>query len=87
VSVDPFHVDITWRAISPRLRAAIEGACTPKQVHVVMLHAAGYGPREASRYLGVTHRAFIKSREAALTRIRLEVVTKPPIPEGGLIND
>ena len=87
MTIDLYHVDITWQAISPALRTAIEGVCTPRQVYVVMLRAAGYGSRETARHLGVHHSTVEEAFAAAAKRIRERYPANPLSYEGGNTND
>lgn len=70
MTIDPHTVRITWQAMSPWLRSTVEQRCTPRQAQVVMLYAAGHGPREVARHLGISHVTVMRLFEAGARRVR-----------------
>jgi len=44
---------VSWNKISPELRGVIETACTPKQLEVMKLQAAGMSQRRIADVLNV----------------------------------
>jgi DNA-binding CsgD family transcriptional regulator len=64
---------IGWEAVDPEMRAIIQRVCTPKQVEVMKMKAAGFGIKRMAQALSITPEAVRSRLTSAELRVRREV--------------
>lgn len=72
---------MSWSEISPELRDVVETACTPRQIEVVKLQAAGMSKNGIARVLDCDRANVRDLLERAHRRIREELARREAPPE------
>jgi len=65
-----------WDGVDPELRAIIERSCTPEQIEVLKLKAAGVGAKRSGHVLGKDESTIRGLLHRAERRIRAEVAAQ-----------